>query len=275
MPLPPERAFAPVTPRWIRGRVPEVRPAPAVTGVHEQERGRGMPWARPAAWPLSDGESCARATRSGWIAGPLRVQLTDFQKLFGSLVRGDPADWRFEAADGGTGHLDLRRFHALPGAAGSSRSSRAWSGRRATRRVLPAIADSTPRLSHLSFPSSGCPRSPIAASTAARRSPRGSRCRRRSPANRARSQTTWLQRVEPRDDLHPLGSALERQQHPRQDQQSGRSMPCCTAQNIQSFERLAEGERVAERAEPEPEDRQAAAARPASRADSPRNRTGW
>ena len=45
----------------------------------------------------------------------LAYELTDFQKLFGKLVRNARTDWRFAEAPGGTSVDWQYEFHALPG----------------------------------------------------------------------------------------------------------------------------------------------------------------
>lgn len=121
---------------------PRFGPLPAVTAVHEQTGvWDTVGFTRRLA--LSDGGSVRERIVVADDPGHFAYELTDFQKLFGELVRGARADWRLTAVDGGTRIDWTYEFHPLPG--------RGWLVSLIQRlfwapymqRVLPAIARST------------------------------------------------------------------------------------------------------------------------------------
>ncbi len=114
MPLPPERAFETVTRVDPTAVYPKYGPLPAVTAVHDQTGG----WdavGQTCRLALSDGGHVRERLLVVDAPNHFAYELTDFQKLFGKLVRNARADWRFEPADGGTRITWSYEFRALPG----------------------------------------------------------------------------------------------------------------------------------------------------------------
>jgi hypothetical protein len=144
VPLPPEQVFAPVTRVDPTSAYPKYGPLPAVTAVHDQTGG----WdavGQTRRLTLSDGGHVRE--RLIVVDAPTRFayELTDFQKLFGSLVRNARADWRFEPADGGTRIHWTYEFRALPGRGWIVAAIQRLFWAPYMRKVLAGIAGSTPR----------------------------------------------------------------------------------------------------------------------------------
>jgi len=100
----------PITPV---GFYPRFGPLPAVVEVRDQTGAWDAP-GQSRTLVLSDGGSVVEHTRIVDRPGFFAYELTDFQKLFGRLVRGARAEWTFTAVEGGT-RIDWRYdFHPLP-----------------------------------------------------------------------------------------------------------------------------------------------------------------
>jgi hypothetical protein len=125
---------------------PKSGPLPAVVGVTDQS-GSWDTVGRTRRLELSDGGHVIETITDTEVPGLFAYELSDFQKLFGALVTGARAEWRFDAVDGGTRIRWTYTFFGKPG--------RGWIVGIIVRtlwgpymrRVLPPIAREVERLS--------------------------------------------------------------------------------------------------------------------------------
>lgn len=111
----PKQAFeisGPVDPTMF---YPRYGPLPAVVAVAEQS-GSWDAVGRTRKLLLSDGGHVIETITD--VASPtfFAYELSDFQKLFGKLVKGARAEWRYERVAGGTQITWKYTFFPLPGA---------------------------------------------------------------------------------------------------------------------------------------------------------------
>ncbi|QYH35802.1 SRPBCC family protein [Salinibacterium sp. M195] len=124
---------------------PRFGPLPAVVEVKEQS-GDWNTIGRTRRLMLSDGGHVVETITDTDQPTLFAYELSDFQKLFGTLVSGARAEWRFEPRHGGTIILWSYTFYARP--------ARGWVvwlvvrlwWARYMRRVLPAIAREVDRV---------------------------------------------------------------------------------------------------------------------------------
>ncbi len=114
MPLPLAEAYDRVTKVDQTKTYPRYGPLPAVVGKHDQA-GDWDAVGDSHRLTLSDGGHVIETIVLADAPHHLAYELTDFQKLFGKLVRNARTDWRFAAAPGGTSVDWQYEFHALPG----------------------------------------------------------------------------------------------------------------------------------------------------------------
>lgn len=93
---------------------PKFGPLPAVVAVEDQS-GTWDTVGHTRKLMLSDGGHVIETIKSADSPTYFAYELTDFQKLFGSLVSGARADWRFERVEAGTRISWTYTFHGLPG----------------------------------------------------------------------------------------------------------------------------------------------------------------
>jgi hypothetical protein len=119
-------------------------PLPAVTGRHEQTGG----WdavGQTRRLTLSDGGHVRERIIVADAPSRFAYELTDFQKLFGRLVRDARADWRFTSVPSGTRVEWRYQFRALPGRGWLVGLIQVAFWAPYMRKVLPAIARSIQR----------------------------------------------------------------------------------------------------------------------------------
>jgi hypothetical protein len=92
---------------------PRYGPLPAVTAVHDQS-GSWDTVGRTRTLILSDGGSVIETITDTDSPGLFAYELSDFQKIFGKLVKGARAEWRFERVTGGTRIRWTYTFFPLP-----------------------------------------------------------------------------------------------------------------------------------------------------------------
>jgi hypothetical protein len=80
---------------------PKHGPLPAVVGVRDQT-GSWDTTGRTRTLLLSDGGSVVETITDAASPTYFAYELSDFRRLFGKLVRGARAEWRFESVAGGT-----------------------------------------------------------------------------------------------------------------------------------------------------------------------------
>lgn len=93
---------------------PKFGPLPAVTAVHDQT-GAWDAVGQTRSLTLSDGGHVRERVVVADAPAHFAYELTDFQKLFGRLVRNARADWLFEPDGTGTRITWSYEFRALPG----------------------------------------------------------------------------------------------------------------------------------------------------------------
>ena len=89
-------------------------PLPAVTGVRDQT-GTWDTVGHTRKLLLSDGGHVIETITDAQSPSLFAYELSDFQKLFGGLVAGARAEWRFEPVEGGTSIHWKYEFHARRG----------------------------------------------------------------------------------------------------------------------------------------------------------------
>jgi len=141
----PERAYelsGPLDPTMF---YPGQWPLPAVVSVEDQTGSWDAP-GRSRTLMLSDGGHVVETITDAASPDLFAYELTDFQKLFGRLVSGARAEWRFEPEAGGTSIRWAYTFFALPGRTGIVRAIVKLFWAPYMRRVLPSIAREVERL---------------------------------------------------------------------------------------------------------------------------------
>lgn len=136
----PKQAYEASAPLDPTRFYPRFGPLPAVIEVRNQS-GRWNAVGRTRTLMLSDGGHVVETITDTNSPTLFAYELSDFQKLFGSLVSGARAEWRFEPSDGGTRVRWSYTFFA--------RSARGWLvwlivklwWGRYMKRVLPPIAN--------------------------------------------------------------------------------------------------------------------------------------
>jgi hypothetical protein len=93
---------------------PRFGPLPAVVDVRDQS-GTWDAAGRTRRLELSDGGHVIETITDADPPNYFAYELSDFQKLFGRLVRGARAEWRFDRVAGGTRIRWTYTFHPLPG----------------------------------------------------------------------------------------------------------------------------------------------------------------
>jgi len=93
---------------------PKFGPLPAVVGVRDQS-GSWDTVGRSRTLLLSDGSSVVETITDADSPTYFAYELSDFTKLFGRLVAGARAEWRFERIDTGTSIRWTYTFRAKPG----------------------------------------------------------------------------------------------------------------------------------------------------------------
>lgn len=118
---------------------PRFGPLPAVTAVHDQTG----PWTvvgQTRRLALSDGGSVVETITDADSPTLFAYDLSGFQRLFGRLVAGARAEWRFERDGGGTRIRWAYEFHPKRGRRlVVALIVRVWWARY-MRRVLPRVA---------------------------------------------------------------------------------------------------------------------------------------
>jgi len=141
----PERAYelsGPLDPTMF---YPGRWPLPAVVSVEDQSGSWDAP-GRSRTLMLSDGGRVVETITDAISPDLFAYELTDFQKLFGRLVSGARAEWRFEPEAGGTSIRWAYTFFALPGRTAIVRAIVKLFWAPYMRRVLPPIAREVERL---------------------------------------------------------------------------------------------------------------------------------
>ena len=141
----PERAYelsGPLDPTMF---YPGKGPLPAVVGV-ENRTGSWDAAGHTRILMLSDGGHVVETITDARSPDLFAYELADFQKLFGRLVSGARAEWRFEPEAGGTSIRWTYTFFALPGRTGIVRAIVKLFWAPYMRRVLPPIAREVERL---------------------------------------------------------------------------------------------------------------------------------
>ncbi|MEP6482465.1 MAG: SRPBCC family protein [Rhodoglobus sp.] len=92
---------------------PKFGPLPAVVGVRDQS-GSWDTVGRTRALLLSDGGTVIETITDVDSPTYFAYELSKFTKLFGKLVGGARAEWRFERVSGGTRITWTYTFHPLP-----------------------------------------------------------------------------------------------------------------------------------------------------------------
>ncbi|MDH6181320.1 hypothetical protein M2152_001502 [Microbacteriaceae bacterium SG_E_30_P1] len=128
---------------------PSYGPLPAVVGVRDQS-GDWTTAGQERTLLLSDGGHVVEHVTDAESPTFFAYQLSDFQRLFGVLVSGARAEWRFEKTAHGTRILWTYSFFAKPGRRLIVRAivKAFWSPY--MERVLPGIAAATPSASRRS-----------------------------------------------------------------------------------------------------------------------------
>lgn len=111
----PKQAFeisGPVDPAKF---YPKYGPLPAVVGVEDQS-GSWDTVGRTRKLVLSDGGHVIETITDAASPTFFAYELSDFQKLFGKLVKGARAEWRFERVTDGTRISWKYTYFPLPGA---------------------------------------------------------------------------------------------------------------------------------------------------------------
>jgi hypothetical protein len=103
-----------VTPITPVGLYPSFGPLPAVVEVLDQT-GAWDAAGQTRTLVLSDGGSVVEHLREVAPPGRFVYELTDFQKLFGTIVGGARAEWAFRAVGVSTSIRWTYTFYALPG----------------------------------------------------------------------------------------------------------------------------------------------------------------
>jgi len=141
----PERAYelsGPLDPTMF---YPGLGPLPAVVACQNQT-GSWDTLGRTRTLTLSDGGRVVETITDATSPDVFAYELTDFQKLFGRLVSGARAEWRFEREAGGTSIRWTYTFFALPGRTGIVRAIVKLFWAPYMRQVLPTIAREVERL---------------------------------------------------------------------------------------------------------------------------------
>lgn len=112
-PAHPDRTFEILTPSDPTRFYPKSGPLPGVVRV-EGQTGAWDAVGQTRTLHLSDGSSVVETTREVDPPRRFSYQLTDFTKLFGSLVAYARAEWDFDAAEGGTRIRWTYTFYAQP-----------------------------------------------------------------------------------------------------------------------------------------------------------------
>ncbi len=141
----PKRAWEVSGPIDATRFYPKFGPLPAVTEVRNQT-GAWDAVGQTRTLLLSDGGSVVETITDADSPTLFAYELSDFQKLFGRLVSGARAEWRFERVGSGTRIRWTYEFHALAG--------RGWIvglivrlfWARYMKRVLPPIAAEVDRV---------------------------------------------------------------------------------------------------------------------------------
>ena len=95
---------------------PRFGPLPAVVAVRNQTGAWDTP-GRTRQLMLSDGGHVIETITDAVSPNYFAYELSDFQKLFGMLVTGARAEWRFDRVAGGTRIHWTYTFHGKPGRA--------------------------------------------------------------------------------------------------------------------------------------------------------------
>ena len=142
----PERAYDLSGPLDPTRFYPGQGPLPAVVSVQNQT-GSWDVAGRTRTLMLSDGGHVVETITDATSPDLFAYELTEFQRLFGRLVSGARAEWRFEPEPGGTSIRWTYTFFALPGRTGIVRAIVKLFWAPYMRRVLPPIAREVERLS--------------------------------------------------------------------------------------------------------------------------------
>ena len=110
----PKRAWEIVGPIDATRFYPKFGPLPAVVDVRDQV-GAWDAVGQTRTLVLSDGGSVVETITDAASPTFFAYELSDFQKLFGRLVAGARAEWRFERVESGTSIRWSYEFFALPG----------------------------------------------------------------------------------------------------------------------------------------------------------------
>jgi hypothetical protein len=113
-PAGPERTFDVLTVSDPARFYPRFRVIPAVVAVTDQT-GAWDAAGQTRTLHLSDGSQVVETTTDVERPGFFAYELTDFTRVFGPLVDHARAEWRFEAADGGTRITWSYTFFGRPG----------------------------------------------------------------------------------------------------------------------------------------------------------------
>ena len=108
------RTFDVLTPIDPSGFYPRFRVIPAVVSVTDQT-GDWDAVGQTRMLHLSDGSTVVETITDVQRPGFFAYELTDFTKVFGPLVHHARAEWRFEAAEGGTRVIWSYTFFGRPG----------------------------------------------------------------------------------------------------------------------------------------------------------------
>ena len=125
---------------------PKYGPLPAVVGVREAT-GSWDTVGRTRTLLLSDGGSVVETITDAASPTYFAYELSDFRKLFGKLVKGARAEWRFEPVAGGTRVRWTYTFFPLPRAGWVVGAIVFVFWAQYMKRVLPAILREVERLS--------------------------------------------------------------------------------------------------------------------------------
>ncbi len=109
----PKRAWEITGPIDATRFYPKFGPLPAVVEVRDQT-GAWDAVGQTRTLVLSDGGTVVETITDADSPTFFAYELSNFQKLFGRLVSGARAEWRFERAEGGTSITWSYEFHALP-----------------------------------------------------------------------------------------------------------------------------------------------------------------
>lgn len=113
-PADPARTFDVLTPSDPARFYPRFRVIPAVVSVTDQS-GDWDAVGQTRTLHLSDGSTVVETTTGVARPGLFAYELTRFTKVFGPLVDHARAEWRFDAADGGTRITWSYTFFGRPG----------------------------------------------------------------------------------------------------------------------------------------------------------------